>query len=250
MCIPHRLKHPAQRPLTTQAQGEAKVVRKYRPATFRPTDAFSASLPFLPPLGPVMALRLLLAAAFATPATTAPPLRVTADPVHRLGALELQRYLHLSTSSGFISSEVSVGGQRDAQQALLGPGVALTTAAAWTDRLPVLLPVASSSAVRLDALSQRLRRGTDDHALLPVTLASGHPGLIVLGATDRAVLMGAYSLIERLTPVRFRLHGDVLPDRTTGTLPTLAALFDNAHRSLSAASPSGVLFTPGGVSVR
>ena len=196
-----------------------------------------------------MALRLLLAAAFATPAATAPPLRVTADPAHRLAALELQRYLHLSTSSGFISSEVSVGGQRDAQQALLGPGVALTTAAA-ADRLPVLLPVASSSAVRLDALSQRLRRGTDDHALLPVTLASGHPGLIVLGATDRAVLMGAYSLIERLTPVRFRLHGDVLPDRTTGTLPTLAALFDNAHRSLSAASPSGVLFTPGGVSVR
>jgi hypothetical protein len=91
-------------------------------------------------------------------------------------------------------------------------------------------------------------RGADEHALLPVRTASGRRVIAVLGAADRGVLMGVYSLVERLTPVRFQLHGDILPDRTGGgSLPSLGELFNAGHAALG---PAGVILSPGGVSVR
>ena len=62
----------------------------------------------------------------------------------------------------------------------------------------------------VEALLSTLRPDTDDHA---ITTVSNGTIIVAVGASDRAVLYAAYSLIERITSVRFRLHGDTLPDR-------------------------------------
>ena len=184
---------------------------------------------------------------------------IAADPVHQLAALQLRRYLHLSSSSGLAACELRIAGVADrlddvaSAAAPTVPGFALLTAGAWQAHLPALVEqsdgrLTPASAARLVALAERLGRGSDDdHALLPIRTASGRRVIAVLGATDRSVLMGTYSLIERFTPVRFQLHGDVLPDRTTGSLPTLAELFEAGHAALGV---GGVVLSPGDVSVR
>eukprot|EP01051_Picozoa_sp_SAG22_P003160 SAG22_NODE_151_length_17414_cov_7.812128_7_plen_581_part_00 len=210
-------------------------------------------------------LKLLLAAAAGGGAPPA-AVFVAADPAHQLAALELQRYLHLSSSSGLAACEVRVGAPYYGAGAGALPahgGVALLAAETWGERLPALAlrqpgsggSLAPDSVARLEALSDRLSRGggsaTDDHALLSISTASGRRIIVVLGATDTSVLMGAYSLVERLTPVRFQLHGDILPDRTGllggSQLPALAEIFDAGYAGLGGA---GVVLTPGDVSVR
>ena len=193
---------------------------------------------------------------------------VAADPAHQLAAQELQRYLHLSSSSGLAACALRAGakgagagvgggagagaGAGTGAGASAVHGVVLLTAETWRERLPVLLwqpddGLAPASVARLGALGHRLGRGTDEHALLAISTASGRRVIAVLGATDRSVLMGAYSLIERLTSVRFQLHGDILPDRTGGSLPALGDLFAAGHAALG---ETGVMLSPGDVSVR
>ena len=157
---------------------------------------------------------------------------IAADPVHELAAHELRRYLHSSTASGHAACESELWTTTGSGHGAADDGVVLLTAEGWRQQLPVLIqqqPLASTE--HLETLADRLRSGTDDHVLAPVETASGRV-VVVLGATDRAVLMGSYSLIERLTPVRFQLHGDILPDRT-GALPTLSNIFLAGHAALN-----------------
>jgi hypothetical protein len=103
-------------------------------------------------------------------------------------------------------------------------------------------------------LAAALRPGTDDHGFAAVGLgASGGHLVVALGATDRAGLFAAYSLVERLTVVQFRLHGDVVPDRNARSTPTLAALAEVGFtpRGIGAAAGQAfVVLSSGDVGVR
>jgi len=190
-------------------------------------------------------LHVLPAGNLAAPAAgrTAPAALFIASekPAHQLAAHELRRYLHLSSSSGLGAFELGRG-------ASAPHGVVLVTTEAWRQQLPELVAsdtLDRSSISRIARLAAGLRSGSEDHALLPAETAAGRYIIVVLGATDRGVLAGAYSLVERLTPVRFQLHGDILPDRT-GPLLALGELFRAGHASLG----GGVVLSPGEVSVR
>lgn len=163
-------------------------------------------------------------------------------PVHQLAAHELRRYLHLSSSSGLGAFELGRGTNTP-------HGIVLVTTKAWRQQLPALVAPSDtldqSSISRIARLAEGLRSGSEDHALVPAQTTAGRDIIVVLGATDRSVLAGAYSLVERLTPVRFQLHGDILPDRT-GPLPAVGELFRAGHGSLG----GGVVLSPGEVSVR
>ena len=150
------------------------------------------------------AIRLLVAAAVGVSAAS--PASIAYDAAHSFAAAELRRYLYVSSNASFARlCEMCPGGACPGDAG--GYQLVLASNASFVGEV-VALSGAGRAAV--DGAFRRLGRGSDDHALVTT---SGGVG-VVLGTTDVGVLYGVYSFVETYTRSRFRLHGDVLPDRS------------------------------------
>ena len=152
---------------------------------------------------------------------------------------ELQRYLYLTTTDGDLPS---LG-----LPTLPSSGILLSNSDEWRDDVlsPAHVMLSNDTLALIHARISRLRPDTDDHCLLTVPTQQGFNLTLAVGATDRAMLFAIFTLIERTTPIAFRIHGDVLPDRSGLFHRSLAEWTEHFHhRSLD------LLMTPGEVAHR
>jgi hypothetical protein len=121
-----------------------------------------------------------------------------------LPAKELRRYLYKA------SGEVAViTGSDNPLNISTDPFIAITTVehASWLQQSSSNCTSAAIAAV----VDQGL--GADEFVLTYVHPVGGGAGLIVAAGTKTSRLYGVYALIERITAIRFAIHGDLLPDR-------------------------------------
>ena len=78
----------------------------------------------------------------------------------------------------------------------------------------------------LEFLSQRA--DDDTHTLQAIPLSNMSMALLCIGSSPKSTSYSVFTLIERITPIRFHLDGDVLPDRTL-PLPSLQSIVKRIH---------------------
>lgn len=132
------------------------------------------------------------------------------DPLVRRAAHEFRRYVRLILRDGPVMdvAHVAPGDTR-----LATDGVIFAT----NDSTERLL---RTMGLQPDSIARKFTEGPDRHGCFPL---SGMQVLLCTGSAPVDVLYSAFSLIERVSRVRFRLHGDTIPS------PQVWGLTDKSH---------------------
>ena len=142
---------------------------------------------------------------------------------HTFAAAELRRYLYLQEHKVPLLMTLNENLKLNLTSTSFNPKTPkqslflLTNLNTWHQDVLQAVPTSNTALIisHLKTLTLQLRPATEDHLIsTPQSISQSFNIIVIVGAdSGRSTMYGVYTLIEHITNIRFRIHGDILPDR-------------------------------------